>query len=293
MKEQKKYSSPAAMRTALEERINRTARETNQDIQWLRRQVAFDRFLARVFSSQQASRFVLKGGYALELRLHKARTTKDIDICINDRKGIKADDKDGLLKIVQRAVAIDLGDFFEYIVGESILDLENAIYGGYRYPIECRMAGRRFAQFNIDIAAGDVWLDTHEELSGNQWLDFAGISSPKIPAISAEQQFAEKIHSYSLPRQTPNSRTKDLVDLVLLIEKCSLDVPRLRDAIEKTFKRRKTHEIPKELANPPETWKERFKKMAEECGIPNDLDSAIMKVRNFYSTLFKDLPLRK
>jgi len=274
------------MRTALEERINRTARETDQDIQRLRRQVAFDRFLARVFSSQQASSFVLKGGYALELRLHKSRTTKDIDICINDSKGLKADDKDGLLKIVRRAAAIDLGDFFEYIVGESILDLENAVYGGCRYPIECRMAGRRFAQFNIDIAVGDVWLETHEALAGNHWLDFAGIPAPKIPAISAEQQFAEKIHSYSLPRQTPNSRTKDLVDLVLLIDKCSLDAPRLRDAIEKTFKRRKTHEIPKELANPPETWIVRFKNMAKECGIPGDLDSAIMKVRNFYDTLF-------
>ncbi len=241
MKEPKKYSSPVAMRTALEDRINRNARETNQDIQRLRRQVAFDRLLARVFSSQQASRFALKGG---------------------------------------------LGDFFEFIVGESILDLENAVYGGYRYPIECRMAGRRFAQFNIDIAAGDVWLDTHKELAGNQWLEFAGISAPKIPTISAEQQFAEKIHSYSLPRQTPNSRTKDLVDLVLLIEKCSLDAPRLRDALEKTFKRRKTHEIPKELANPPETWKEQFKNMAEECGISNDLDSAIIKVRNFYNNLF-------
>jgi predicted nucleotidyltransferase component of viral defense system len=286
MKEPKKYSSAVAMRTALEERINRTARETNQDIQRLRRQVAFDRLLARFFSSQQANRFVLKGGYALELRLHKSRTTKDIDICINDRKGIKADDKDGLLKIVRQVSTIDLGDFFEYIVGESILDLENAVYGGYRYPIECRMAGRKFAQFNIDIAAGDVWLDTHEELAGNQWLDFAGISAPKIPAISAEQQFAEKIHSYTLPRQAPNSRTKDLVDLVLLIEKCSLDTTRLRDAIEKTFKRRKTHEIPKELANPPETWKERYKNMAEECGIPSGINSAIMKVRHFYNSLF-------
>ena len=154
MNDKKKYSTPVAMRTALEERLNRTGRGNNQDIQRLRRQVAFDRFLARVFTSRESSLFVLKGGYALEMRLHNARTTKDIDICINDREGIVAGNNDGLLKIMRQTAAIDLGDFFEYAVEESILDLENAVYGGFRFPVECRMAGRRFAHFNIDIAAG-------------------------------------------------------------------------------------------------------------------------------------------
>ena len=266
MNDKKKYSTPAAMRTALEERLNRTGQGNNQDIMRLRRQVAFDRFLARVFTGRESSPFVLKGGYALEMRLHNARTTKDIDICINDHKGGIAEGSDGLRKMMLQAAAIDLGDFFEYAVGESILDLENALYGGFRFPVECRMAGRRFAHFNIDIAAGDVWLDTHEELNGKDWLDFAGISAPKIPAISTEQQFAEKIHSYSLPRQTPNSRTKDLVDMVLLIEKCPLNPERLREAIKKTFLRRKTHEVPTELENPPESWQTRYKTMAEEFG---------------------------
>jgi hypothetical protein len=76
--ERKKYASPAAMRIALEERINRNARESDQDIARLRRQVAFDRLLARIFSGPLSNRMVLKGGYAIELRLHKARTTKDI-----------------------------------------------------------------------------------------------------------------------------------------------------------------------------------------------------------------------
>jgi hypothetical protein len=162
MKDQKKYVSPAAMRTALEERLNRTGRENNQDIQRLRRQVAFDRFLARIFTSRESKRFALKGGYALELRMQNARTTKDIDICVNYRKGSITGDKESLLVMIRQAVAISLGDLFEYTIGESILDLENAQYGGFRFPVECRMAGRRFAYFHIDIAAGDVWLDTHE-----------------------------------------------------------------------------------------------------------------------------------
>jgi len=273
------------MRTALEERLNRASRTNNQDILRLRRQVAFDRFLARIFASRESGQFVLKGGYAMELRLHSARTTKDIDISIDVRNGTIANDQGSMLRMIQRAAADDLGDFFEYAIGESILDLETAVYGGYRFPVECRMAGRRFAHFNIDIAAGDMWIESHELLSGKEWLEFAGISAPRIPAISTEQQFAEKIHSYSLPRQTENSRAKDLVDMVLLIGKCNLDPVRLRDAIVKTFNRRKTHEVPDELQDPPETWVERYKKMALECGLSGDMYSAINTIREFYKTV--------
>jgi uncharacterized membrane protein YciS (DUF1049 family) len=51
-------------------------------LQRLRRQVAFDRLLARLFQAGQplALPWVLKGGYAMELRIKAARTTKDIDL---------------------------------------------------------------------------------------------------------------------------------------------------------------------------------------------------------------------
>jgi predicted nucleotidyltransferase component of viral defense system len=110
-------------------------------------------------------------------------------------------------------------------------------------------------------------------------------TAPKIPAISTEQQFAEKIHSYTLPRETENSRAKDLIDLILLIEKCKLDPDRLRDAVLKTFHRRKTHEIPNQLKNPPEAWIERYKKIAAECGISDDMYSAIRKVSELYNPI--------
>ena len=41
MKSERKYRTPAGMRTALEERLNRFAKENSQDIMRLRRQVAF------------------------------------------------------------------------------------------------------------------------------------------------------------------------------------------------------------------------------------------------------------
>ena len=51
------------------------------DLQRLRRQAAFGRFLARLLQHAQTD-WVLKGGYAVELRFHTARATKDLDFTV-------------------------------------------------------------------------------------------------------------------------------------------------------------------------------------------------------------------
>lgn len=47
--EANRYDTPAAFRQALEDRLNRMARDQAVDVQRLRRKVAFDRFLSRLF----------------------------------------------------------------------------------------------------------------------------------------------------------------------------------------------------------------------------------------------------
>jgi hypothetical protein len=64
---------------ALEDRLKKLAQEENVDLQRMRRQVAFDRLLCRLFR-EPAFPWLLKGGYAMELRLKTARTTRDIDL---------------------------------------------------------------------------------------------------------------------------------------------------------------------------------------------------------------------
>jgi hypothetical protein len=78
---ERKYASGIALRTALEERLKRISREEGVDLQRLRRQVAFDRFLARLFHSAPSD-WVLKGGYAMELRFQTARATRDLDFSV-------------------------------------------------------------------------------------------------------------------------------------------------------------------------------------------------------------------
>ena len=143
MTESRRYSSGTALRTALEERIKRMARDENIDLQRLRRQVAFDRFLARLFYSARRD-WVLKGGYAMELRFHKARTTKDLDFTVRNRP---AGAEDSVLALLQAVGSAEIGDWFSFRVGEATIDLDGAPYGGSRYPVEAMMAGRTFATF--------------------------------------------------------------------------------------------------------------------------------------------------
>jgi hypothetical protein len=59
-------TSAGAFRQALEERLKTISRQEGTDFQRLCRQVAFDRFLARLVNEPMGD-WILKGGYAMEL----------------------------------------------------------------------------------------------------------------------------------------------------------------------------------------------------------------------------------
>jgi hypothetical protein len=214
-----RYQTPTAVRRALEDRLLTAVRREGGDIQRMRRQAAFDRLLCRLFREPDAP-WLLKGGYAMELRFQKARTTRDVDLAIRELPGGAEEWNDAAVRaLLERAAAIDLEDGFEFIIGEPTMDLDAAPYGGSRYPVEAQMAGRRFANFHLDVSAGDVLLEPFEILEGRDWLGFAGIAKARLPAISREEQFAEKLHAYTLPRTgRPNTRVKDFVDMLLLMD---------------------------------------------------------------------------
>src|ERR1700680_3263593 len=72
------YSSPLAFKEALEQRL-RSASKNGVDFARRRQLLVVDRFLARIVAVLRES-VLLKGGLVLELRLDRARTTKDIDL---------------------------------------------------------------------------------------------------------------------------------------------------------------------------------------------------------------------
>lgn len=82
-----------------------------------------------------------------------------------------------------------------------------------------------------------------------------------------ETHIAEKLHAYTLPRQRPNSRVKDLPDLALLASVRSIQATHLRSALEQTFTFRKTHPLPASVPIPIEAWRAPYSAVAREDGL--------------------------
>lgn len=278
------YATAAAFRQALEKRLLNLALAEGVDLHRLRRQVAFDRLLCRLFR-QPTAPWLLKGGYALELRLAAGRTTRDVDLALCAPLDGAGNIATRILSALQDAVAVDLGDFFAYTVGGPMKELAGAPYGGARYAVEARLAGRLYSKFHLDVGAGDVVLEPADVVHGRDWLGFAGIPARAFSAISKEQQFAEKLHAYTLPRGVAvNTRVRDLVDMYLLV-RLGLNPAATRVALVATFERRAVQALENTLPPPPPDWENPFAGLALECGITADLAAAFRVVTAFYATL--------
>ena len=259
-----KYATPAAFKAALNHHLRAVAGPV-VGIARRRQLLVFDRYLARlvrVFGDTA----ILKGGLVLELRLERARTTQDIDLRL-------VGPPEGLLSRLQEAGQLDLGDFMSFEIRADARHPDIAgpgvRYEGQRFRAECRLAGMLYGQpFGVDVAFGDPILGEPELISGDDFLAFAGIASPELRVYPVETHLAEKLHAYTLPRPSPNTRLKDLPDLALLGQVGPRDARLLRAALAQTFEFRATHPIPARLPDPPMAWREPYEAMVEEDALP-------------------------
>jgi hypothetical protein len=186
--------------------------------------------------------WLLKGGLALDYRLREAaRSTLDLDL--SSRVNITAFQE----KFV-RAMAIDLGDFFEVqLSGEPSRPVDEV--ETYRFGLDVRLNNQTFMKVSIDVGFADPWLGEAEALETSEVLAFAGVQPVTVKAISLEQHIAEKVHAYTKSYGTrQNSRVKDLVDLMLLSGYRPIAMVELGTVLESVFLSRATHELPIELS---------------------------------------------
>ena len=279
------FDTPASFRQSLEQRLQKIAKDTAVDLQRIRRKVAFERFLARLFFAEPYP-WVLKGGYALEVRFEVSRATKDLDLGTRLKiAGTEEQQLEILLDKLQERAMVQMDDHFLFQVEPSAKVIEAAPYGGFRFPIRSLVAGRLFVAFSLDIGFGDAITPPIDQIVGTDWLNFSAIPPAKFEVISLEQQFAEKIHAMIKDRgDRENSRVKDLIDILLLI-KAGLDQNRLVQSIENTFQRRGEESVPVIFPTPPESWIQPFDQMSEECGLKTTFDDAIEIVAKYWESL--------
>ena len=285
------YKTAKAFRSALEDRLRVLWKKEGTDLARLQKRVGFERLLARLFYVESVP-WLLKGGYAMEMRLRdSARSTKDVDLSIVDHVSLGAPREipKTVLELLRDAAERDLGDWFEFRIGEPTQDLNQAPTAGARYPVECLLDARTFTKFHLDVGVGDVVPHPPEVLEGHDLLAFAGIAPVRISLIPRTVQFAEKLHAYTRPREgLPNSRVKDLADLVLLIQSGLKANENLTEAIKATFERRVTHPVPQEIAVPPAAWENVFHQLAVDLKLrQKTVEMAHSHVTGFLKTIFE------
>lgn len=278
----RKYEMPAAFKAALEQRL-RNASPTGVELARGRQLLVFDRFLARV-ARVLGKAAMLKGGLVLEIRLEKARTTRDVDL------RLVGSPEDALAQL-QRAGRLDLGDFMAFEIQpdpqQPAMQLAGERYAGFRYRAECKLAGQIYGQrFGVDVAFADPVLGEPDVVVGEDVLGFAGIEPPRFRLYPVETHLAEKLHAYTLPRERVNSRIKDLPDLALLGTIRTLEATRLRRAFAQTFDFRKTHALPESLPSPPPSWASAYARMAEDDDLRwRTLDDVTVAAKAFLDPL--------
>jgi len=260
----KAYRSPEGFKTALETRMRGTATAGNS-LPRRRQRLVFDRFLARVFAGFREE-VTLKGGVALERRIERARATKDVDLRWMGQP-------EDILAKLRGAVAADLGDFLRFEIDDDAdhpeIDNDGAIYGGRRFRVACKLAGKPFGNpFGVDVGFDEPILGEPELVVTEDSLEFIGVPPPQIRLYPLETHIAEKLHAYTLPRPRMNSRVKDLPDLALLASVRTLDGSRVRSALALTFSFRRTHPVPTAFPDPPEAWDRPYAALAREHDLP-------------------------
>jgi hypothetical protein len=282
----RRFGSAAAFKASLEAHLRKKAAERKTPLSTLQLKLVIERLLARLFFSPDPP-WLLKGGFAMELRFRpQARTTKDVDLSVDLAPQVLPVDFSGSFRDrIQEAVDVDLGDYLTYRIGAPRQELTNAPRGGARYPCEAVLVGKTYAKFHIDVGCGDALIGEPERILGDDLLSFAGIPPASVLAISKPQQFAEKVHAYTFPWSGRlNTRTKDLVDLVLLIERGLPDAAAIRSALRATFSARGTHPLPASLDPPPAAWAVDFPAMAAEAGLSTgDYLGAFTILRAFWT----------
>lgn len=272
------YATPLAFKQALEQRL-KSSSMTGLDFARRRQLLVFERFLARI--TQLAGNAVtLKGGLVLELRLSRARTTQDIDLRMMGST-------DETLDRLQVAGRLDLGDYMLFEVQSDsdhpVIGNEGTQYQGYRYRVECRLAGAIYGRpFGVDVAFGDPLVGEPDVVVGNDLLSFAGIAPPTLRLYPVVSHIAEKLHALTMPRNRPNSRIRDLPDLALLATTGPIDAANLRLALKRTFEFRRTHPLPTALPAPPAFWREPYAAMASNDDLQwKDLKEVTRAVATF------------
>jgi len=243
--------------------------------------VAIDRLLARLLEAVPPGSWVVKGGYANQLRRpEEARFTEDLDLKIE----AEIEEATGLLAA---GFAIDLGDDFGYEAATAATPLQGPPGGGLRFVVVVRVAGSILVPFKVDVSASDVIVGDLETHLSDPVVERLGFTQARYPVYPIALHVAEKLHAVTLPRDVENTRARDLVDLAWFAQTFSFRADALIDACVATFVRRATHPWPPMLPAPPTGWRKPYARWRAELDLVDATpEEALTSVTAFLDPVF-------
>ncbi|SEQ75837.1 nucleotidyl transferase AbiEii/AbiGii toxin family protein [Lentzea albida] len=227
------YASPQALSRALRDRAKREAATSGTSPGDLLSRFYFERLITRVFHHDPDG-WLLKGGQAMLVRYRDVRHSRDIDLC--------------------RPGAADLNEAVEAIRSAAALDLHDFVRFEYRERIEIK-GNRPTTRVSFRILVGprtegtvSVDLVVHSPLHGSpelrrlkpsvpvEWPD----DWPVVKLYPLAAQVADKVCAlYERHNGRPSTRYRDLVDLVVIVLRESMQGKDLQIAISHEHDRRR------------------------------------------------------
>jgi predicted nucleotidyltransferase component of viral defense system len=242
-----------------------------------------ERFLYRLANSPVSDRFVLKGALLLTAwRAPLSRPTMDIDLA--GRTSNELDHIAELIRTVCNLVTEPDGIEFASASIEAARIKEGAEYEGVRIRFSATLARARIPM-QIDVGFGDTIVPAPTKVNYPTLLDFP---APMILAYPKETVIAEKLEAL-IKLGLLNSRLKDYYDLALLSRMYSFTGDVLAEAVNATFRHRKTRIETDPIglteayyADPPRSvqWRA-FVKRNRFSEQPDELKQLVLEVRQF------------
>ncbi len=219
---------------SVHQRLLNTARETYRPFNELLQKFAIERFIYRLSKSPHANRFILKGALMLPVWSGSAsRPTMDIDCLgmIDNSLGAIA----SAAKDICNMPVVPAGMSFDANSVTAARIAETAGYEGVRVRLRGNL-GNACISIQMDIGFGDVIVPCPCKIEYPGLLDFP---RAKLKGYTMESTIAEKFHAM-VKLDVPNSRMKDFYDIWMLSNTFDFKGETLAEAVEKTFRNRKT-----------------------------------------------------
>lgn len=224
-----RYTTPAAFRRALTDRLTAAAREGKWTLSQLQRQVAYDRLIERLYLIDDG--WIVKGATALLARDIGVRGSLDVDLYRDVAREVAEDE-------LRRGCASDIGDWFRFEIGGGRAIGDKAV----RLPVDAVIGATSWVEFHVDLVGPDLRMTGQPE-------DVPPLARGMIPEVEQRGYLAYPLVDHVADKVAatyerhgddlrPSTRFRDLVDLVAIVGGASVEAGRQMAALRSEFDRR-------------------------------------------------------